>query len=434
MSPRIPTRLLATQSDQRLVELARRGHERAFEAVVHRYRRPLLRYCARMGLSEGAAEDVLQQGLLRAWLALERRVEVRELRPWLYRIVHNTAVNALRSSRDDHHAPAEDFNGLAAEGAESELERRIALRDALSGVAALPHMQREAIVLTAFAGGSHDEVADVLGVTDGAVRGLLYRARTTLRGAAAAITPQPLISWACGAGAAAPPAERLAELSAPVGAAGMVGVLAKSAAVAVTAAVVVTGTAVVAPHRHPAHRSNGGTVSAGIASKTSERLIALSSPPPVALGGPGAGSGRGGRGAERLAGSGKGSRSAKVDSAASRSEARHSQDGRGSGDRSGGAGSDHAALGGSSDTRVSSGPSGGGGDGSGASGLRSGDSVRPQGDGAAVSSGGRSGSDGSGGSDGARQPPTTAESPQAAAGGGQLIAEAPLASSTPPPD
>jgi RNA polymerase sigma factor (sigma-70 family) len=434
MSPRIPTRLLATQSDQRLVELARRGHERAFEAVVQRYRRPLLRYCARMGLSEGAAEDVVQQALLRAWLALERRIEVRELRPWLYRIVHNTAVNVLRSSRDDRHAPAEDLNGHAAVGAESELERRIALRDALSAVAALPQMQREAMVLTAFAGGSHDEVADALGVSDGAVRGLLYRARATLRGAAAAITPAPLISWACGAGAAAPPAERLAELSAPVGAAGMAGVLVKSAAVAVTAAVVASGAAVVHSQRHPAHRSNGEAVSAGIVSKTSGRLTALSQPASIALGGLGASSLRGGRVGGRLTGSGRGSRSAKAGSAGFRSEVRHSQDGRGSGDRSRDARSEHSESHGSSDTHLSSGRLGGGGDAPAASALRSGDAVRPQRDGPGGSSGGRTGSDGSGGSDGGGQSSTTDESAQAAAGGGQLIAEAPLATSTPPPD
>jgi RNA polymerase sigma factor (sigma-70 family) len=249
MSPRIPTRLLATQSDQRLLDLARRGHERAFEVLVHRYRRPLLRYCARMGLADAGAEDVVQQSLLRAWLALERQAEVRELRPWLYRIVHNTAVNVLRSSRDDQHTTVEAIPGQAP-AAESELERRIALRDALAGVAALPHMQREAIVLSAFAGQSQEEVADVLGVSDGAVRGLLYRARTTLRGAAAALTPQPLISWACGTGAATPTAERLAEISAPLGAAGMAGVLVKSAGMAVTAAVILVGSAVVHPERH----------------------------------------------------------------------------------------------------------------------------------------------------------------------------------------
>ncbi|HEX7609470.1 MAG TPA: RNA polymerase sigma factor, partial [Solirubrobacteraceae bacterium] len=95
MSPRASTRLLATQSDQRLLELVANGHERAFEAVVNRYRKPLLSYCRRMGLADSRAEDVLQQSLLKAWLALKRGTDVRELRPWLYRVVHNTAINAI---------------------------------------------------------------------------------------------------------------------------------------------------------------------------------------------------------------------------------------------------------------------------------------------------------------------------------------------------
>src|SRR5437879_980391 len=86
LSPRVPFRLLVVQSDERLVKLVRDGHERAFDALVHRYRRPLLRYCRSIGLSESRAEDVLQLAMLNAWLALTGGVEVRELKPWLYRI------------------------------------------------------------------------------------------------------------------------------------------------------------------------------------------------------------------------------------------------------------------------------------------------------------------------------------------------------------
>jgi DNA-directed RNA polymerase specialized sigma24 family protein len=85
--------LLRTQTDERLVDLVRRGHERAFEAIVERHRKPLLR-AARRVLPEGRAEDALQQALPAAWTALQRGDEVRELRPWLYRIVHHTALNA----------------------------------------------------------------------------------------------------------------------------------------------------------------------------------------------------------------------------------------------------------------------------------------------------------------------------------------------------
>src|SRR3954447_7643107 len=93
--------LLRTQSDDRLVALARVGHERAFEAIVERYRRPLLR-AARRVLPEARAEDALQQALVAAWRGLRRGDEVRELRPWLYRIVHNTALNQLRVSGYDY--------------------------------------------------------------------------------------------------------------------------------------------------------------------------------------------------------------------------------------------------------------------------------------------------------------------------------------------
>src|SRR3954447_3558284 len=92
--------LLRTQSDARLVALAREGHERAFEAIVERYRKPLLRTCRRV-LSEARAEDALQQALVAAWRGLQRGDDVRELRPWLHRIAHNTALNQLRMAGYD---------------------------------------------------------------------------------------------------------------------------------------------------------------------------------------------------------------------------------------------------------------------------------------------------------------------------------------------
>jgi RNA polymerase sigma factor (sigma-70 family) len=301
MSPRISIRLLIGQSDERLLALAREGHERAFEALVHRYRRPLLRYCRRMGLADTRAEDVLQHSLLQAWLALSRGSEVRELKPWLYRIVHNAAVNAVRAGSERHEQLTDAMPARAAVAGGADLDQRIAVRQTLSDVADLPQMQREAILLSAVAGQSHEQVAEVLGVTDGAVRGLLYRARATLRTAAAALTPQPLISWICGGGA--PTANRVAEAAAPVGASGMVAVVAKSAAVAVTAAVVVGGAAVVPLERHASHRSGAAKssrqptgASGATRSVSGERSAAQKSRPGLSASAPMAGlHGRAGR-------------------------------------------------------------------------------------------------------------------------------------------
>jgi len=245
MSPSVTVRLLATQSDARLVELARQGHERAFEALVQRYRRPLLAYCRRALLPEARAEDALQQALLQAWLALQRGDEVRDARAWLYRIVRNTALNALRGSGYDYAELSEALSGAGAP--HEDLDRRIAVREALAGLAALPEQQREALLRTAVEGASHADAALEMGVSESAVRGLVHRARMTLRAGLTAITPMPLATWAAGAaghGGAA------AELALGGGSAGLAGLLAKSGAVVVTAGVLAAGVGTVEHHRH----------------------------------------------------------------------------------------------------------------------------------------------------------------------------------------
>ena len=74
----------------------------------------------------------------------------------------------------------------------------MAAREALAGLAALPDLQRQVMVSTALDGASHEEVATALGLSTGSVRGLIYRARSTLRAAAAAVIPAPVIEWALG--------------------------------------------------------------------------------------------------------------------------------------------------------------------------------------------------------------------------------------------
>ena len=126
------------------------------------------------------------------------------------------------------------------------MERRAVVRQTLTGLAALPDRQREALLQIAIEGRSQDEVARELGVSEGAVRQLVHRARLTLRAAATAVIPMPLAEWAAAAGGAGaaggPSAERIAELIAGAGASA---VFAKAGAVAVLATTAVAGPALV---------------------------------------------------------------------------------------------------------------------------------------------------------------------------------------------
>src|SRR4051794_12487269 len=198
--------LLRLQSDDRLVTLARDGHEQAFAAIVERYRGPLERYATRIAGS-GRAEDAVQQAFVSAHRALvsnpERSIE---LRPWLYRIVHNASLNLLRGAHDEAPLDAAAYAALP----DDAVERREQLREALDAVAALPAAQRDAILLRELEGRSHDEIAAALGVTKGAARQYLFRARGALRGAATALTPYPLLERLLGLTAGSGAAEAVA--------------------------------------------------------------------------------------------------------------------------------------------------------------------------------------------------------------------------------
>jgi len=190
MSPWISQRFLRGQSDERLVGAASRGNVRAFEMLVERHRTSLLAHAQRM-LGVSRAEDALQQGLLQAWVALQRDITVRNPRAWLFRVVHNSAVDALRSAPPEQTVLSDSVRAPAR--VEADVELLQAARDTLARVAALPYLQREALLRTALDGHSHEHVGSALGVSADAVRGLVYRARTSLRTAASALVPPPLV-------------------------------------------------------------------------------------------------------------------------------------------------------------------------------------------------------------------------------------------------
>jgi len=259
----LPLRPLSALPDDRLVEMTQAGNERAFETLATRYRRPLLIYAERMLGAESRAEDALQQAFLQAWIALRGGAEVAEARPWLYRIVHNCAVSTIRRAR---HECVELTEELDAAASDSGAEPRLVLGEIFDHLALMPEPQREAIVMTAIAGHSHEEAAAALGLTDGAVRGLVYRARSALRRAAAAIFPVGMWNWLGRRQTLGGDATDAAGVAGAAGSAGLAAAVVKGGAIVATAGVIAgaghglltsTGTA-----RHQHHQSTHRVVSA----------------------------------------------------------------------------------------------------------------------------------------------------------------------------
>ncbi|UUY01556.1 RNA polymerase sigma factor [Svornostia abyssi] len=191
MAGLLATALLRTQDDERLAALASAGHAGAFDVLVSRHARTL-HAVARRVAGPDAADDVTQQALLRAWAAISGGAQVQHPSGWLHRIVRTTAIDAHHAMPDDTELP----DDVAADlDLPAEVQQRIDVRQALALLAALPEEQRTA-VLAAVQGRTSADVADELGMSEGAVRQLAYRARTGLRAAMTAVTPYPLAVWA----------------------------------------------------------------------------------------------------------------------------------------------------------------------------------------------------------------------------------------------
>ena len=178
---------LLHESDERLVALTRAGSERAFAEITRRYQRALRVYCSRL-VGPERAQDAVQQALLQAFLSLRDRAP-REiaLRPWLYRIAHNCAIDQIRMGSWEHEQLDLEFDGVAQPPA--LLEQKEELRSLIAGMRRLPDAQRQALTLRELEGYSYEEISARLGHTGSGVRQLIFRARTALRKGAMAVLP-----------------------------------------------------------------------------------------------------------------------------------------------------------------------------------------------------------------------------------------------------
>jgi RNA polymerase sigma-70 factor (TIGR02960 family) len=192
--------------DDRTLELARDGDERAFRELTDPYRRELQVHCYRMLGSLTSAEDMLQETLLAAWRGLAGFAERSSVRTWLYRIATNRCLNALRTTarravtepippfappeptrRDEITwlQPYPDTLLDAVPDTEPNPEAHYQAVEAveLAFVAALqrvPPRQTAALVLRDVLCFATDEVATMLGTSPTAVKGALQRARATV--------------------------------------------------------------------------------------------------------------------------------------------------------------------------------------------------------------------------------------------------------------
>jgi RNA polymerase sigma-70 factor (ECF subfamily) len=178
----------ARESDQLLVERVQAGDRRAFDLLVAKYQRRLMRVVLRLVHDHAEAEDVVQETFIKAFRSLRHFRGQSAFYSWLYRIGINTAKSYL--IRQGRRAPSS--TGVGTEDAEVfdnaddlrdlntpelALESKQIAYSVNSAVEALPLQLKTVMVLREIEGMSYEEIAEVMACPIGTVRSRIFRAR-----------------------------------------------------------------------------------------------------------------------------------------------------------------------------------------------------------------------------------------------------------------
>jgi RNA polymerase sigma-70 factor (ECF subfamily) len=171
--------------ERALVDACLAGRAGAFDLIVERHRRPVYQLCYRFVGNHEDASDLSQDVFLRAFRGLRRFKGQSSLATWLYRIAVNVSLNKVSAKTPlvqtgdpiDEQLFVDDRQESASERLLRQ-ERGVRVRKA---IAQLPRKQRLTLVLRMFHEMSHQEIADVLGSSVGAVKANFFHAMNNLK-------------------------------------------------------------------------------------------------------------------------------------------------------------------------------------------------------------------------------------------------------------
>jgi RNA polymerase sigma-70 factor, ECF subfamily len=173
-------------ADEDLMELVDAGEMRAFEVIFDRHAGAGYSLAYRMCGRRALAEDIVQEAFLSLWRSGTGYDRARgSVRSWVLSAVHNRAIDALRRTGAKAGRDVSD-EGIAErlrapEATDTEVERRDEARRVRSALDELPADQRRVIELAYFGGLTHSQIAEVLELPPGTVKGRMRLGLTKMR-------------------------------------------------------------------------------------------------------------------------------------------------------------------------------------------------------------------------------------------------------------
>ncbi len=169
------------------------GDQHGFLKILHRYEKPVINFSFRYLQDESASEDVAQEVFMEVFRNAQNFRPTGKLSTWIFTIAYHRCIDLLRrqkvltffsldswfsSEEDEQRRDVEDTQPATPAEDEEKKELQKTIAEAL---ASLPETQRTAVILAKYEDMPLDEIAKIMGISIGAVKQLVFRAKNALK-------------------------------------------------------------------------------------------------------------------------------------------------------------------------------------------------------------------------------------------------------------
>ena len=167
-------------SDEEIAEKVRSSDQELYAVIMERYQNKLLRYATALTKDEQRAVDVVQEAFIKAFINLEGFNTQKKFSSWIYRIVHNEALNIVKKYQKEIEL-SDDIDFVGNEDTERDFEQKEMMALLEKCLASIPLLYSEPLVLYYIEEKSYEEISDILRIPMGTVATRIRRAKILMK-------------------------------------------------------------------------------------------------------------------------------------------------------------------------------------------------------------------------------------------------------------
>lgn len=167
-------------TDEEIIRKIRSENRELYAIIIKRYQNKLLRYSKNLIKNEFKAIDIVQDSFIKAFINLKGFDLKKKFSSWIYRIVHNETLNAIKKDQKEINLP-EDFDVSNDENIQDNFEQKEIVSKVEKCLEKIPILYSEPLSLFYIEEKSYEEISDILRIPMGTVATRINRAKKLMK-------------------------------------------------------------------------------------------------------------------------------------------------------------------------------------------------------------------------------------------------------------